>query len=650
MTFLARLIALLGQAEARHWVALGFSALLHVAVVLGLRQAPQPLPEPVSFEIALQQPQEERLKPPRPKAARTSQADKAKPRKLAKAKPPKAGETRQDARTLEARLKPEQQKPKDVPEVSLPASEAVAAQSGQTLPHEQAKPAQEALVAAPGTPSKPVETRSMAGSDPTAAGGASLPDGAGMAAGGSAAPAGEAGLALAAARSMALAPGGGDLTEGSETGTSPGRGAEGAPGGEDSTAYSASGGTGSGLNVSAGRGANLNSTSQSPPLAGGEPKGLRLTASGSLASLPEFPQGKGGLASGHLALEAAAAGMQDGHGRGQALTGSVAGGAPVSPLQAGSGKGGTGSAVDRPPAARPGGGPGDPAPGRLAGAPLPGKGLGGPDAAKHPGDSTHTTQALALAPGEPGSTPRLAVPLQRVQTGAPVPAGPVARLPARQGGGQVDDKVATRPGGGDAVSGPGGAVRLAQVGSGLTALAAGSGVAGRGGAGARAAAPVAGRSMAGGGTPAANLREMTGVKPGDEKVVRADSRADTLDVLAPSNYCPLPLHAQPDNRPPAPTGDRLELPSYAATNPGFVYPVLANVYGVEGKLIIRVQVLPDGRPGEMFLKQSSGNGILDRDAREQLSRWRFNPARKNGQAVAAWVDVPVIYRLPEGRK
>jgi protein TonB len=77
---------------------------------------------------------------------------------------------------------------------------------------------------------------------------------------------------------------------------------------------------------------------------------------------------------------------------------------------------------------------------------------------------------------------------------------------------------------------------------------------------------------------------------------------------------------------------------------------MANVYGVEGKLIMRVQVLADGTPGQMLLKQSSGNGILDRDAREQLARWRFNPARKNGQAVTAWVDVPVTYRLPEDRK
>jgi protein TonB len=171
-----------------------------------------------------------------------------------------------------------------------------------------------------------------------------------------------------------------------------------------------------------------------------------------------------------------------------------------------------------------------------------------------------------------------------------------------------------------------------------------------GGEGGRSEAPVAGPTTPVGASPIGGGGGMSSVKPVDEKVMRPDSKVETLDVLAPSNYCPLPIHAQPDNRPPLPQADQLELPSYSTANPSFVYPVMANVYGVEGKLIVRVQVLADGTPGQMLLKQSSGNGILDRDAKEQLARWRFNPARKNGQAVTAWVDVPVTYRLPEGRK
>jgi protein TonB len=77
---------------------------------------------------------------------------------------------------------------------------------------------------------------------------------------------------------------------------------------------------------------------------------------------------------------------------------------------------------------------------------------------------------------------------------------------------------------------------------------------------------------------------------------------------------------------------------------------MANIQGTQGKLVVRVQVLANGLPGEMLLKQSSGNAILDKDARETLARWRFSPARKGGQAVDSWVDVPVIYRLSVERK
>jgi len=134
-------------------------------------------------------------------------------------------------------------------------------------------------------------------------------------------------------------------------------------------------------------------------------------------------------------------------------------------------------------------------------------------------------------------------------------------------------------------------------------------------------------------------------------VVRPDSEIQRLDVLAPSNYCPLPLpgHTQPDNR--APKADRIiaEQPAYAPDNPGINYPVLANIRGVEGRVTVRVEVLSNGRPGKMWLKQSSGSGILDQDAQAQLKQWRFTPARRNGQPVTAWIDVPVHFRLSQAR-
>jgi protein TonB len=141
------------------------------------------------------------------------------------------------------------------------------------------------------------------------------------------------------------------------------------------------------------------------------------------------------------------------------------------------------------------------------------------------------------------------------------------------------------------------------------------------------------------------------IQPVAVQVVRPDSEIQRLDVLAPSNYCPLPLpgHEQPDNRAPLPERRIAEQPAYAADNPSIHYPVLANIRGVEGRVTVRVEVLSNGRPGKMWLKQSSGSGILDQDALAQLKTWRYQPARRNGQPVSAWIDVPVLYRLSQAR-
>jgi len=101
---------------------------------------------------------------------------------------------------------------------------------------------------------------------------------------------------------------------------------------------------------------------------------------------------------------------------------------------------------------------------------------------------------------------------------------------------------------------------------------------------------------------------------------------------------------------PSVYGTDNSVPTYAQDNPSFIFPLQALLANVQGNPIVRVEVLADGKPGRMWLKQSSGSGILDRDAQSQLTFWRFNPAMKNGQPVAAWIDVPVVYRLQDAKK
>lgn len=80
-------------------------------------------------------------------------------------------------------------------------------------------------------------------------------------------------------------------------------------------------------------------------------------------------------------------------------------------------------------------------------------------------------------------------------------------------------------------------------------------------------------------------------------------------------------------------------------NPAPVYPSLSRRMGEEGKVMLRAYVLPSGKPESVELKHSSGSARLDEAALAAVRKWRFVPARKGGDAVAAWVLIPISFRL-----
>jgi periplasmic protein TonB len=85
--------------------------------------------------------------------------------------------------------------------------------------------------------------------------------------------------------------------------------------------------------------------------------------------------------------------------------------------------------------------------------------------------------------------------------------------------------------------------------------------------------------------------------------------------------------------------------SPALHNPPTRYPPMAAERRWEGSVQIRVQVLPDGTAGAMKVERSSGHEMLDESAMEQVSKWRFVPARRGDQTVSAWVIVPLEFKL-----
>jgi TonB family protein len=80
-------------------------------------------------------------------------------------------------------------------------------------------------------------------------------------------------------------------------------------------------------------------------------------------------------------------------------------------------------------------------------------------------------------------------------------------------------------------------------------------------------------------------------------------------------------------------------------NPKPSYPHEAREKGYEGGVLLKVEILPNGLVGQIEVKRSSGHEILDWSALSTVRQWRFVPARKGGQAIPFWVNIPIKFLL-----
>ncbi len=80
-------------------------------------------------------------------------------------------------------------------------------------------------------------------------------------------------------------------------------------------------------------------------------------------------------------------------------------------------------------------------------------------------------------------------------------------------------------------------------------------------------------------------------------------------------------------------------------NPPPPYPPAARRLGEQGRVMLRVLVDPDGQAEQVEVRTSSGSPRLDASALETVRRWKFVPARQGDRPIAAWVLVPISFRL-----
>ncbi len=75
------------------------------------------------------------------------------------------------------------------------------------------------------------------------------------------------------------------------------------------------------------------------------------------------------------------------------------------------------------------------------------------------------------------------------------------------------------------------------------------------------------------------------------------------------------------------------------------YPQWAVAKGVQGKLIIALDIKTDGTVGSYEVMRSSGYEQLDQEAIQSVQSWKFHPATKDGQPIRTCVQIPISFQL-----
>lgn len=83
------------------------------------------------------------------------------------------------------------------------------------------------------------------------------------------------------------------------------------------------------------------------------------------------------------------------------------------------------------------------------------------------------------------------------------------------------------------------------------------------------------------------------------------------------------------------------------TNPEPVYPPEALAKRLAGLVLIRALIDERGRVVRADVYQTSGHSQLDQAALEAVRRWRFTPARLDGEPASCELAIPVRFVIPQ---
>ena len=112
---------------------------------------------------------------------------------------------------------------------------------------------------------------------------------------------------------------------------------------------------------------------------------------------------------------------------------------------------------------------------------------------------------------------------------------------------------------------------------------------------------------------------------------------------AASNAPPAAVAAARPGAPPLPVGGSVQA-GKVLSQPGPAYPAVARAAGIQGLVRLEAVITKDGTVRD--LKVLSGNQVLAEAALDAVRRWRYQPAKLDGEPIEVRTDIDVHFKLP----
>jgi protein TonB len=130
--------------------------------------------------------------------------------------------------------------------------------------------------------------------------------------------------------------------------------------------------------------------------------------------------------------------------------------------------------------------------------------------------------------------------------------------------------------------------------------------------------------------------------PMPKPVAAEPAKPSTAAAPTAPSTAPAPVAAAPSQ--PVRTGVMVSA-SYIAAETAKWYPSLSKRYDEQGTVLLRVYVSAAGRAEKVELRKRSDYPLLDEAAIGLAKSLNYNPAKLDGNPVADWIDLPVVFKL-----